>query len=219
MANVGPGFSAYAKVTRMTRFSFAAAFAAALAVAVPASALDVVYVIRHAQKDLAWDGDGRLRPLSEKGARCAAARAETLPERAEIVAVYASETARTLSTGVAISSALDGVPIIGDDATAAPDADWAAALRERHRGDSGADGDKRAIVVVGHSNTVGELVLAFRPDAEECLSLLRLARAGVPESRYGDLWVLDLDGRGCRGIAHEPPLRLGPGDGDDCATQ
>ncbi len=179
--------------------------------AAASAALEVVFVVRHAQKDEGWSGDGRLKPLSDKGARCAAHLAATLRGRS-VAAVYATETARTLATGAAVSGVLEGVEVIGDDRTAAPTAEWVSALRERHAGD-------RAILVVGHSNTVDDLVLAWRPDASACLEALGLARPGIPESRYGDLWILNVTtDQPCRGVNRRPLGQLGPNDEDDCST-
>ncbi len=184
--------------------------------AVPAAALDVVYVTRHAQKDLSpsWNPIGDLRPLSTKGAACAGGMSRLLEGRG-VAAVYASETARTLSTGAALSTTHDGVEIVGDDATTEPTPELARELRERHAGD-------QAILIVGHSNTVTDLVLAFRPDVEACLERLRLKEPGatrnsISEKQYGDVWRVEL-GAGqtdCEGVTREHVGRVGD---VDCST-
>ncbi len=184
---------------------------------VPAVALDIVYVARHAQKNpsLQWSSIDALRPLSPKGAKCAAQLGKVLRNRG-IAAVYASEVARTLATGAAVSTTRDGVEIRGDDATLKPTAEFIQELRERHAED-------QAILLVGHSNTVDDLVLAFRPDLdEECLERFRLTEPGartkgVPETQYGDVWRLKVgveEGE-CRGINRE---RLGRVGDLDCST-
>jgi len=189
---------------------------ALIAVAFPAAALDVVYVVRHAQKNtsLPWSSIYALRPLSPKGARCAARLGQLLQNRG-IAAVYASEIARTLATGAAVSSTRDGAIVVGDDRTLKPSPEFIQELRRRHA-------DDQAILIVGHSNTVDDLVLAFRPDARDCLERLLLAQsdsrtAGIPEDQYGDVWRLKV-GTGeteCRGINRE---RIGRVGADDCAT-
>ena len=182
-----------------------ALFATCLAfAAVTASALDVVYVVRHAQKNpsLPWSSIGGFRPLSPKGARCAA-RLGKIMENRGIAAVYSSETTRTLATGAAVSSTRDGVQVIGDDRTVKPTAELVQELRQRHAGD-------QAILIVGHSNTVDDLVLAFRPDVKDCLERFRLtdsslSSAGIPETQYGDIWRLKLSDEpaDCRGVSRE----------------
>lgn len=187
-----------------------------IVVALPVSALDVVYVVRHAQKNQSpvWSDIGNLRPLSPKGARCAA-RLSKIMENRGIAAVYASETTRTTATGVAVSTTRDGVEVIGDDTTLKPTAEFVEQLKERHL-------DDKAILLVGHSNTVDDLVVAFRPDVEQCLEKFRLAERGapmkgVPETQYGDIWRLKIgaDQTECRGVNREKIGRVGD---DDCSV-
>jgi len=123
----------------------------------PAAPLEVVYVVRHAQKVESWDADDRLWPLSLKGAECAEKLAGLLEGRG-IAAVYATERARTLATGTVVSGKSPEVEIIGDDASGDPSDAWVDELRDRHR-------DDEAILIVGHSNTDDDLVLAFCPEA------------------------------------------------------
>ena len=197
------------------RYTSLVVLSSMLAVAtVPAPALDTVYVTRHAQKNpsIVWSSTGAMRPLSPKGARCAARLSQLLQNRG-VAAVYASEVARTLATGAAVSTTRDGVAVVGDDATLKPTAEFVQELRERHR-------DDQAILIVGHSNTVDDVVLAFRPDVKACLERLRLTHPdtgmqGIPETQYGDVWRLKLDQTECRGVARE---RLGRTSQDDCSV-
>ncbi len=183
-------------------------------VTVPSLALDTVYVTRHAQKNpsMRWSSVDALRPLSPKGARCTRRLSQLLENRG-IATVYASEVARTLATGAAVSTTRDGVEVIGDDATLKPSAEFVQELRERHS-------DDKAILIVGHSNTVDDVVLAFRPDVKQCLERFRLTNPdmgtrGVSEKQYGDVWRLKLDLTDCRGVVRE---RLGRAGEDDCST-
>jgi phosphohistidine phosphatase SixA len=184
--------------------------------AVSVSALDVVYVTRHAQKEpsLPWSQLGAFRPLSPKGASCAAQLGKMMQDRG-IAAVYSSETERTLATGAAVSSMGEGVRVIGDDRTLEPTPELVRELRQEHAGD-------QAILIVGHSNTVDDLVLAFRPDVAACLGRLRLTdtstrSAGIPETQYGDVWRLELgdDQTDCRGV---DDLQVGRVGEHDCST-
>lgn len=194
----------------MFRRRFALVCLVSAASALPAAGLEVVYVARHAQKsqDTVWDGThGKLRPLTEKGARCAAAlAAEVAP--AGVVAAYASETVRTLATALAVSSAGDAKAIGDDDSVLDPPA-FAADVRRRH-------GEERAVVAIGHSNTVGRLVAAFAPGAEACYEALGVRTDGtVDETRYGDLWRVELGKQPCAGgVTH----RVLEAEGVDCAT-
>ncbi|MEM9557940.1 MAG: histidine phosphatase family protein [Acidobacteriota bacterium] len=171
-------------------------------------ALDTVYVTRHAQKDRTWSGAGDLRPLSPKGARCAAALAERLAD-AEVSVVVSSETARTLSTAGAVARGTSAT-VVGDDRSIAPSAAWGESLRATYA-------DDRAILLVGHSDTVDDLVLALRPGAVECFETLGLASPEIPETQFGDLWRIDLGtpegARGC-GIVRQ---RIEAAQ-DDCST-
>lgn len=176
-----------------------------------ASALDVVYVARHAQKstDEFWRDHGQLRPLSEKGVLCAKRLATKLAEES-VAAVYSSETTRTVSTGLAISGALPATATATDD-TVRDLASFARAAQARHAED-------RAIVVVGHSNTVGKVVAAFAPAVNACLDVLAMRADGsVSEAQYGDLWRVEIGKPACEGgVVH---VSLGKADDLDCTTQ
>jgi len=177
-------------------------------VSAPAAPLDVVYVVRHAQKVDGWDADDRLWPLSLKGAKCAEKLADLLEGRG-IAAVYATERARTLATGTVVSGKSPEVEILGDDASGDPSDAWVDELRDRHR-------DDEAILIVGHSNTVDDLVLAFRPDAGSCFEMVRLRSPQIPATQYGDVWRIELDAQeGCGGVTVE---EIGRADGEVCST-
>ncbi len=182
-----------------------------LAAAAPAAALDLVYVVRHAQKNPSdrWSATGVQRPLTQKGAICAGMIGRTLENRG-IVAVYTSETVRTFATGLAVSKKRRDIEIFVDDATLRPTPEVVEELRQKHAGD-------KAILIVGHSNTVDDVVLAFRPDAKQCLKRYRLAKPGIPETQYGDIWRLDLNAEpvNCRGFNRQHLPKVGE---IDCGT-
>ncbi len=189
-------------VTLVSLFFFAA---------VPAAALEAVYVVRHAQKNPSdqWRSLDAFRPLSSKGARCAGRLGKVL-EKQQIAAVYASEVTRTLATGAAVTTTRPGVEVIGDDRTLKPNSEFVRELRDRHA-------DDHAILVVGHSNTVADLMIAFRPDVKFCLEKYKLSRSGVSESQYGDIWRLQVGD----GLTHCQGVRLykvGKVMNVDCST-
>ncbi len=165
--------------------------------ALPAVALDVLYLVRHAEKVDDWPTTRELdayRPLSPAGV----ARAESLAVRLKgegIAALYSSRTTRSLATAEPLARAT-GKPIVADDATTKPDemATFLASLREKHAGD-------RAVLIVGHSNTLPELLirLGAKPDCFQ-----RLGITGQPGSLltegYDGLWRVDLKKQGCEAI-------------------
>lgn len=175
--------------------------------AAPAVALDTVYLVRHAEKAAFWPSDRDLdafQPLSAEGA----ARAEALAARlkdSSIAAVYTSRTTRTLATGVPLAQATK-VPIAADDATIRPVemAAFLARLHEKHAAD-------RAVLIVGHSNTIPELLLKLGADAG-CYA--RLNVTGQPGSLliegYEGLWTVDLKKQGCEAIQREALTVPGP---------
>jgi len=172
----------------------------AVLLAAPAAALDTLYLVRHAEKADFWPTDRDLdafQPLSPAGL----ARAEALAARlktAGIAAVYTSRTTRTLETGAPLAKAA-GVPIAADDATTKPDemAAFLTRLREKHAAD-------RAVLIVGHSNTVPELLVKLGAKAE-CFQ--RLGIVGEVGSLliegYEGVWAVDLKKEGCEGMARD----------------
>lgn len=168
--------------------------------ALPAAALDDIYLVRHAEKADFWPSDRDLdvfQPLSSAGL----SRAEALAIRlktAGIAAVYTSRTTRTIETGAPLAHATH-IAVIADDATTKPDqmTGFLARIREKH----GAD---RAVLIVGHSNTIPELLvhLGAKPDCFQ-----RLGITGQPGSLliegYEGVWKVDLKKQGCEAISRE----------------
>jgi broad specificity phosphatase PhoE len=165
--------------------------------AAPAVALDNIYLVRHAEKVDFWPSDRDLdafQPLSSAGLTRAEALAARL-KTAGIAAIYTSRTTRTLETGAPLAHATH-VPIAADDASTKPDAmsGFLAELREKHAAD-------QAILIVGHSNTIPELLvhLGAKPDCFQ-----RLGITGEPGSLliegYEGMWKVDLKKQGCEAI-------------------
>jgi broad specificity phosphatase PhoE len=165
--------------------------------AAPAFALDDIYIVRHAEKADFWPADRDLdafQPLSSAGL----ARAEALAGRlkmAGIAAIYTSRTTRTIETGAPLAHATH-VAITAEDASTNP-AEMSAfltRLREKHAAD-------RAVLIVGHSNTVPELLVHLGAKAD-CFQ--RLGITGEPGSLlvegYDGVWKVDLKKQGCDAI-------------------
>jgi broad specificity phosphatase PhoE len=170
------------------------------------AALDAVYLVRHAEKAEGWpEGDKALDPfwpLSPAGI----ARARALGPRfagAGLAAVYASRTVRSFATALPVAEAA-GAPLVIDPAsTVKPEMDaFLARLRERHAAD-------RAVLVVGHSNTIPDLLrrLGATQDCFARLGIEASEKAGLEIEGYDGLWKVELGKPGCAGMTREasPP--------------
>lgn len=137
-----------------------------------------VYLVRHAEK-----ADGYDPALSAAGQSRAITLAHVLAD-AGLAAVFVTDTRRSRETAAPVAAATGLTPIRYDarDANA-----LAATARAGHAG--------RAVLVVGHSNTLDDLAAAFGA----------AGLADLDESQYDRLYVLRLDGR----RAHLVRLRYG----------
>ena len=171
-----------------------------LLLAAPAAGLDTLWLVRHAEKAESWPSDrdlDALQPLSREGT----ARAEALADRlrdAGIAAVYTSRTTRTLATGLPLA-ARNKLPLTADDATTKPGEipPFLAKLRERHAGD-------RAVLLVGHSNTIPHLLVALGA-TPECFAKLGIKETpdGLLIEGYEGVWRVEVAQQGCAGMARE----------------
>lgn len=135
----------------------------------------VVLLVRHAEKE-----PGDDPPLTPAGE----ARARALVEvagRAGVSAVYSTPTRRTRATAAPLAAQL-GLTVREREAGPKQVPAFAAALREEARG--------RTVLVVGHSNTVPQLV--------EALTGVRVAP--VADAEYDRLYVLTLPAAGTPGL-------------------
>ncbi|HEV7507204.1 MAG TPA: phosphoglycerate mutase family protein [Thermoanaerobaculia bacterium] len=166
----------------------------------PVAALDVIFLVRHAEKADDWPAARDLdafRPLAPAGA----ARAEALAVRLKgegIAAIYSSRTSRTLATGEPLAKAT-GRPLMADDASTRPaEMDgFLTALRQKHSAD-------RAVLIVGHANTIPELLvrLGAKPDCFQHLGITGQPGSLMTET-YDGLWRVDLKKQGCEAIERE----------------
>jgi broad specificity phosphatase PhoE len=171
-----------------------------LLLAAPAAGLDTVWLVRHGEKMEPWPADqdlNALQPLSREGT----ARAEALASRlkdAGIAAVYTSRTARTMATGHPLATSRN-IPLVVEDATTQPGAlpPLFVRLRDKHTGD-------RAILIVGHSNTLPMLLtsLGATPDCFARLGI-KEGSSGLEIEGYDGVWRVDLAKSGCAGVVRE----------------
>lgn len=170
----------------------AAAAAALLAGATgPAAPPDetTLFVVRHAEKDTTVKGDAQ--PLSARGRKRAQDLARILRESA-VTRVFATPTRRAMDTAAPVVAAIgDSVRLVSRTG------DLIAQLRALPWGE-------RALVV-GHSNTVPEIVAALSG---------RLA-APIHDSEYDRLYVVTLRRGGAPGLLL---LRFGDGPPDTART-
>ena len=190
---------------RKLRFSIASSLLVLLVSALclaasPLAALDVIFLVRHAEKADDWPAAHDLdafRPLTPAGE----ARAQALAVRLKaegIAAIYSSRTTRTIATGEPLAKAT-GKPLVADDAStrSVEMEGFLTALRQKHAAD-------HAVLIVGHGNTLPELLvkLGAKPECFERLGVTGQPGSLMTES-YDGLWRVDLKKQGCEAIQRE----------------
>jgi broad specificity phosphatase PhoE len=151
-------------MTAFTKVAMIAGMLFAMLGAMPATAADTVYVIRHLQKE-----SGADPALTADGKAGATALADLLADKG-IKAIYATETRRAMETGAPLAAKL-GVAVTPYEPSNP------AALAKAIAGVKG------AVLVVGHSNTVPQLVASFggaepAPIADDEFGTLYIVHAG-----------------------------------------
>lgn len=134
-----------------------------LLIAVPAFAQQAVFLVRHAEKA----SNATDAPLSETGERRAAALARHLKD-ARVAAIYTTEYQRTIKTGEPLARAI-GLHVTS--MTGGPDA-FVTRIRAEHPRD--------VVLVVGHSNTLPDLLTAFGSTE----------RVTIADEEYDNLFML-----------------------------
>jgi len=160
----------------IARAMIVAAAAASVFCAVPAVAAESIYVIRHLQKAAGDDP-----PLTPEGAAGASALANILADRG-IGAVFATPTRRAIQTATPLAVRL-GLPVTRYDPADS------AALLEATRAIPG------NILIVGHSNTVPDLVVQFGGERP----------APMTEEDYGTIYAVYLGTKEVREIVLPAP--------------
>ena len=175
--------------------------------AVPAFALDEIYLVRHAEKADFWPADRELdtfQPLSARRSR-SRRKPRGASDAGQIAAIYTSRTTRTLETGAPLAHAAH-VPISIDDASIHPDEmnAFLARLLAKHTTD-------RALLIVGDSNNTPELLVHLGAKAE-CFQSLGIT--GQPGSLlvegYARIWKVDLKKQGCEAMSRMPQASNAP---------
>ncbi len=142
-----------------------------------------VYIVRHSEKAPMDDPNAQqppTLPLSEAG-KARSQRLARMLNSAELAAVYATKTTRAHDTakpaadqaGVAVSEYDGNTPEL-----------LAAEVMDKHAG--------RAVLVVGHTNTIGKALKAFGSPV----------KAVIPDDDYGNIYVLSVVECGGRRSAH-----------------
>ncbi len=139
-----------------------------------AGAERVVILARHAEKL-----DGRDPALSEAGEERAHVLAHVLSQW-PVDAIYTSQFRRTRDTAAPIAEATGVAPVVVDAR------DMPALLTEI------LEGDHRAIVVIGHSNTVPAIARALGAPGV----------VDIPEAGYDDLLIVRIFGDGNATLLH-----------------
>lgn len=152
-----------------TRFSRAILALALSAFALPAACGAAVFIVRRAEKER--EANDREVPLSDAG-RARAKRIAEILRDAGIVAIYSTDTVRTLSTAQPLANAAKLQPVFYD--ASPPDAMKTLAERIRKEHATG------NVLVVGHSNTIAPLVHAIGVADD----------VQVAGSEYDGLWVV-----------------------------
>ena len=156
-------------------------FLATVAFANGGPAVTTVILVRHGEKT----GPSGDVPLSEAGI----ARANELARvvgGVKVDAIYTTPYERTRKTAAPLATLL-GLTAIEVDTGKTYAADMAKIIREKHAGDT--------VVVVGHSNTTRDIILALGGTIPE-----------IADSQYDDLFVVTLvDGTATKVL----PLRYG----------
>lgn len=128
------------------------------------------YVVRHAEKATANSNMSSDVPLSTAGAERADALRELLKDK-KITKIYSTGYVRTKTTAGPLATAM-GVPV---EVYNPGDTTFFKNLRQQ----------KGNTLIVGHSNTVDDIVGALMGEKQF---------ADLPESQYGDVWILKKKG-------------------------
>ena len=125
------------------------------------------YIVRHAEKEAQAANMSSDVPLSAAGSERAIAL-KTLLQHKKIQHIYSTNTIRTKTTAQPLSEVI-GVTIQTYDPR---DTSFIARVKALPKGN---------VLIVGHSNTVDDLVNGFHPQS---------GLKDLPDSQYGDLFIL-----------------------------
>ena len=131
------------------------------------------FIVRHAEKQDATANMSSDVPLSEKGKQRAQALKEQMAYQ-KIRAIYSTNYNRTKSTAQPTSD-ITGVPVVIYDPS---NEGFVEKLRQFEKGD---------VLVVGHSNTVDDLVNKLMGE--------KIIASDLPDTEYGSLFVVIKKGK------------------------
>ena len=137
---------------------------------VSCASTNTFYVVRHAEKAASNSNMTSDVPLSAAGTERADALRDLLKDK-KIVRIYSTNYQRTKNTAAPLAAAL-GIPV---ETYNPADSAFFKKLR----------GQKGRTLIVGHSNTVDDVVGALMGARQF---------ADLPDSQYGDLWILTKKG-------------------------
>ena len=129
------------------------------------------FIVRHAEKEAQNANMTSDVPLSAEGKERAEALESKLHSQ-KVKHIYSTNTLRTKSTAQPLSSLL-GVPIQTYDHR---DTSFVSRIKALPKGN---------VLIVGHSNTIDDLVNQFYPQAQ---------LKDLPDSQYGDLFIIKRKG-------------------------
>ena len=150
----------------------------------------MIHLVRHAHAGsrASWDGDDRLRPLSARGGREAAAIADALGDGGGIPAVLSSPYARCLETVVPLAARVGIVPEA---------VDWLAEGSPAHAALERIPGLAPGTVLCSHGDVVGGIV--------GYLAALGVPLDGAPAWPKGSIWHLEIAGGRVQAASYRPP--------------
>lgn len=129
------------------------------------SEITTVLLVRHAEKNSTPEDDPDLSPIGQKRAQ----KLLEITRAADISAIYATQYARTRRTAQPLADSLNK-PITTIDA--AKSKDLAADILAKHHG--------KVVLVVGHSNTLEEIITALGGGKI----------AEIPDEEYDNFYVV-----------------------------
>ena len=150
----------------------------------------MIHLVRHAHAGsrASWDGDDRLRPLSARGVREAAAIADALGDGGGIPAVLSSPYTRCVETVVPLAARLGITP---------ETADWLAEGSPAHAALERIPGLAPGTVLCSHGDVVGGII--------GYLAASGVPLDGAPTWPKGSIWHLEVAGGRVRAAAYRGP--------------
>ncbi|MFY7827326.1 MAG: SixA phosphatase family protein [Flectobacillus sp.] len=128
-----------------------------------------IYVVRHAEKDVAFQGNDRVRPLNAQGHQRAGALNKRLA-KAGIQKIFVTEYLRVQQTAdsLRIKNQIDTLWYSAKDAVLSDNLEKAGV-------------QNKTVLIVGHSNTVPDIIRKFGVNFETKI---------LPDTEYDNLYII-----------------------------